>query len=197
MSRTASTAEIVRRFRRWYAAAERGGQRLPDAMALATVDPTGKPSVRFVLLKGADERGFVFYTNFKSRKGRELGGDPRAALAIHWTATDRQVRIEGIVHPVSDAEADAYWESRPRASRLAALASSQSQPIAERGLLVARMSELVRLHRGKDVPRPKHWSGFRLDPETIEFWTHRDHRLHERELFTRGARGWRGQILQP
>ena len=193
----ATTAEILRRFHRWYASAARRGQILPETMALATVGEDGAPAVRFVLLKGADEDGFVFYTNLASRKGRELAHEPRAALAFHWNAIRRQVRIEGAVTLVGDDEADLYWASRPRGSRLAAIASRQSEPIRDRSLLERQVERLKALHRSDVPPRPRHWSGYRLVPSAIEFWTHRDHRLHERELFTRTARGWRRAILQP
>lgn len=193
----ATTAEVLRRFHRWYASAERRGQILPETMALATVGEDGAPAVRFVLLKGADEDGFVFYTNLASRKGRELAHEPRAALAFHWNAIRRQVRVEGTVTSVTDEEADLYWASRPRGSRLAAIASRQSETIRDRNLLVREVTRLKALHRGGHPPRPGHWSGYRLEPRAIEFWTHRDHRLHERELFTRTPRGWRVEILQP
>jgi pyridoxamine 5'-phosphate oxidase len=192
-----ATAELVRRFWRWYRAAERGGQPLIEAMALATATRDGRVSLRYVLLKGADERGFVFFTNLRSRKGRELVANPRAALAFYWEATLRQVRVEGRIERVSEAEAAAYWRTRPRDSQLAAVASAQSEPVASRRVLVAEVARLRRAYRGRDVPRPRHWTGFRVVPSVVEFWTHRDHRLHEREAFTRSARGWKREILQP
>jgi pyridoxamine 5'-phosphate oxidase len=189
--------EALNRFRRWFAAARRTRQPLPEAMALATADARGLPAVRFVLLKEADERGFVFYTNDRSRKGRELRENPRASLAFHWDGLRRQVRVTGRVETVSEEEANAYWATRPRESQLAALASSQSEPLAARGDLVRRWRELERRHRGADVPRPPHWGGYRVLPDEIEFWTNRDHRLHDRELFVRTRRGWVRRLLQP
>ena len=195
--KSATSKELVRRFWRWYRAAERAKQPLIEAMALATAARGGQPSLRYVLLKGADERGFVFFTNVRSRKGKELVANPRAALAFYWEATLRQVRVEGRVERVTEEEADAYWRTRPRESQLAAVASAQSEPIASRDLLVAEVKRLRRAYQGEEVPRPRHWTGFRVLPSVIEFWSHRDHRLHEREVFTRARRGWRREILQP
>ena len=166
-------------------------------MALATAGGRGAPSVRFVLLKGADRRGFVFFTDGRSRKGRELRASARAAVAFYWNRLGKQVRIEGRVEEVSPAEADTYWATRPRASQLAALASEQSAALAGRRALIARWTELRRRYRRRPVPRPPTWTGFRLVPASIEFWTHRAHRLHERELFVRTRAGWRRQLLQP
>src|SRR5262249_17274962 len=190
-------ADPIARFHRWYAAARRTRILQPDAMALATADGRGRPAARMVLLKHADPAGFVFYTNTHSRKGRELRANPRAALGFHWDVLGRQIRIEGRVRPVSTAEADAYWATRPRASQLAALASDQSAPLASRARLLARWRALARRHRGHPVPRPPHWSGYRLVPDAIEFWTHREHRLHDREVFRRTTRGWKRALLQP
>ena len=170
---------------------------LAEAMALATAGRRGTPSVRFVLLKAADRRGFVFFTDGRSRKGRELRARARAAVAFYWNRLGRQVRIEGRVEEVSAAEADAYWATRPRASQLAALASQQSAALASRRSLVERWRELRRRQRRRPVPRPPAWTGFRIVPESIEFWTHREHRLHERELFVRTRAGWKRQLLQP
>jgi pyridoxamine 5'-phosphate oxidase len=150
-----------------------------------------------VLLKDAGEDGFVFYTNLNSRKGRELADNPRAALVFHWQPLGRQVRIEGRVRMVSAAEADAYWASRPRESQLGGAASAQSAPIASRTALLAQWRELARRYRGGAVPRPPHWTGFRVLPEAIEFWTQRPYRMHDRELFTRGRGGWKLTRLQP
>ncbi len=191
-------ADPLARFRRWFRQAERARLPLPQAMALATTARQGAPSVRFVLLKGADRRGFVFFTDGRSRKGRELRAAPaRAAVAFYWNPIGRQVRIEGRVQPVSAAEADAYWATRPRASQLAALTSQQSAILVSRRSLVARWRRLRQLHRGRPVPRPSEWTGFRIIPSSIEFWTHREHRLHDRELFVRTRAGWRRQLLQP
>jgi len=187
----------LRRFRRWFDEARRAGVPLPEAMALATADTAGRPSVRFVLLKEADERGVVFFTDARSRKGRELRENPRASAALFWDAIGKQVRLEGRTEGVAPAEVDRYWKTRPRESRLAALSSTQSAPIASRASLVATWRKLARRHPTDDVPRPAYWTGFRLVPDAIEFWRHRDHRLHERELFVRTRRGWTRTLLQP
>jgi pyridoxamine 5'-phosphate oxidase len=190
-------ADPIARFQRWFAQARRAGTPLPDAMTLATADRRGRPSARMVLLKGAEPDGFVFYTNSRSRKGHELRDNPHAALVFHWDRLNRQVRIEGPVKQVSAAEADAYWATRPRASQLAALASEQSAPLAGRAQLMVRWRALAQRYRGVPVPRPPHWTGYRLAPRSIEFWVHRDHRLHDREVFTRTPRGWSHKLLQP
>src|SRR5215472_4172575 len=190
-------ADPIARFHRWFAQARLTGMALPEAMTVATADARGRPSARLVLLKHADRDGFVFYTNGRSRKGRELAANPRAALVFHWSPLNKQVRIEGPVREVTAAEADAYWATRPRASQLAALASEQSAPIRSRGVLVAKWRALKRRHRGAAVPRPPHWTGYRVRPRSIEFWTHREHRLHDRELFTRTRSGWTQLRLQP
>lgn len=185
-------------FGHWFAEAQRAGAPLPESMALATADAEGRPSVRVVLLKGFDERGFVFFTNARSRKGQELEQNPRASLAFHWSALGKQVRIDGRVEPVAAAEVDAYWVTRPRESQLAAIASRQSAALASRAQLIARWEALRHRYRGKDIPRPHGWTGFRVVPESIEFWTHQDHRLHHRELFVRRRRGgWKRVLLQP
>lgn len=164
---------------------------------MATADKRGRPSVRFVLLKQGDDRGFVFFTNAGSRKGRELRANPRAAAAIYWDALGKQVRIEGRIEEVAPSEADAYWITRPRASQLAALASQQSATLASRGELLARWRTLRRRYRGQPVPRPVGWTGFRIVPDAIEFWIHQNHRLHRRELFVRTRSGWKRKLLQP
>jgi len=187
----------IARFQRWFRAAARAGIALPDAVALATAAPNGTPSVRFVLLKEASARGFVIYTDARSRKGRELAANARAALAFHWQPLGRQVRIEGRVRPVSAAEADAYWRTRPRGSQLSGFTSHQSAPLASRARLVARRRALERRMRGRDVPRPATWTGFRIEPSSIEFWTHREDRLHHRERFERTHRGWKLTLLEP
>jgi len=187
----------VLRFRRWFEQARRAGIELPEAMALATADVKGRPSVRFVLMKKIDRSGLVFFTNEGSRKGRELGVNPHAAAAFHWDRLHRQVRIEGRVERIAAAEANAYWRTRPRASQLAALASDQSAELAHRAALVGRWRALAARHRGQEVPRPPQWTGFRIVLQSFEFWTHRAHRLHDRELFVRTPRGWRRKLLQP
>jgi pyridoxamine 5'-phosphate oxidase len=187
----------IAQFSDWFGQSRRAGIVQPEATALATAGRGGRVSVRFVLLKSADAAGFVFYTNALSRKGRDLATNPRAALVFWWDRIGRQVRVEGRVRRVSAAEADRYWRSRPRLSRLAGAVSRQSAPIESRAILVARMEALRRRLRGRRVPRPPHWTGFRIIPDEIEFWTMRAHRLHERELFVRSARGWSRTMLQP
>lgn len=169
----------------------------PTAFSLATATPDGAPSLRIVLLKGVDERGFVFYTNLLSRKGRELSANPRVALCFHWMPLEVQVRVEGAAEPVSQSEADAYFASRDRGSQVGAWASSQSAPLAERDDLERRVAEFERRFEGQSVPRPPHWSGYRVEPERIEFWKNRVSRLHERHVYTRQADGWRVTMLYP
>jgi pyridoxamine 5'-phosphate oxidase len=185
----------VRQFARWFedAAAEAP---MPEAMALATADAQARPSVRMVLLKGFDDRGFVFYTGYGSRKGRELAANPRAALLFHWHALARQVRIEGAVERVPAEESDAYFASRAHGSRIAAVASRQSEVVATRDELEARVAELEAAHPD-EVPRPGRWGGFRLAPEAYEFWQHRDNRLHDRFRYRRADGGWTIERLQP
>lgn len=169
----------------------------PTAFTLATAGEGGRPSARVLLLKDVDGSGFVFYTNLESRKGRELSVNRQAAMVFHWPQLERQIRIEGRVVPVSDAEADQYFASRPRGSQVGAWASRQSRPIERPGDLDARVAEFERKFEGGAVPRPPHWSGFRLMPESIEFWKGKASRLHERQLFTRDGDGWRVQLLYP
>ena len=183
-------------FNRWYANAARAGEHLPDAVALATSD-RGRPSVRYVLLKGADDRGFVFYTNLGSPKARHLRANPRAEMAFYWDKPGRQVRVGGRVVPVSAAEADAYWDTRPRISRLGGIASAQSRPMPSRAALLARLARVSLRYAGRHIPRPANWSGFRIVPDRIEFWSRRSWRLHDRALFQRTRRGWKKTILQP
>jgi pyridoxamine 5'-phosphate oxidase len=167
-----------------------------DAVAVATASSDGSPSVRMVLLKGADERGFTFFTNYESRKGRELAENPRAALLFYLPEPGRQVRVEGLVSKVSEAESDAYFASRPRGGRLSAIASRQSEPLESRENLEARFAELDALYPD-EVPRPAHWGGFRLEPETYEFWQHRDNRLHDRFRYRPAPEGWAIERLAP
>jgi pyridoxamine 5'-phosphate oxidase len=169
----------------------------PTAFALGTVSADGQPSVRILLLKGVDERGFVFYTNHESRKGAELLAHPRAAMCFHWQPLERQVRVEGTTRPVSSDEADAYFASRARGSQLGAWASLQSRPIAAPGDLEARVAEMEARFAGGAVPRPPQWSGFRLVPHRIEFWHNMPSRLHERHVYHREAEGWRRETLYP
>jgi len=169
----------------------------PNAMTLATADARGAPSARIVLLKALDDRGFVFYTNLGSRKSRELAANPRAALVFHWAPLERQVRAEGMVERVSDAEADAYFASRARESRIGAWASRQSETMASDLVLQERIREVEQRYAGQPVPRPPHWSGYRLVPDRIEFWHGRAHRLHERRVFERGNGAWTLRRLFP
>jgi pyridoxamine 5'-phosphate oxidase len=184
-------------FRAWYDEARTTEINDSNAMALATADAQGRPSVRMVLLKGYDARGFVFYTNREGRKAAELAANPRAALLFHWKTLRRQVRIEGPVSHVSDEESDAYFASRSRDSQLGAWASDQSRPLDARETFERRYEEVRQRFEGQDVPRPPHWGGYRVAPERIEFWLDREHRLHERRLFVRDGAGWREGLLYP
>lgn len=181
----------------WYARARETELNDSNAMALATADAAGHPSVRMVLLKGHGPGGFVFYTNYEGRKGGELLANPNAALLFHWKSLRRQIRVEGAVEPVDDATADAYFASRSRDSQLGAWASDQSRPLAERGVFEARFAEVEARFADSQVPRPPHWSGFRVVPQRIEFWEDRDHRLHHRRLFIRAGTGWNEGLLYP
>jgi pyridoxamine 5'-phosphate oxidase len=187
----------LEQFRRWYAEAEAAGLRAPHAMALASATPDGTPSVRMVLLKGVDERGFVFYTGYVSRKGAELDANPRAALLFYWDPLGRQVRVEGGVERVTGEESDAYFATRPRAAQLAASASKQTAVLPGRDELDARVAELEREHAGDVVPRPEHWGGYRLLPDAFEFWQHREDRLHDRLRYRRDADRWIVERLSP
>lgn len=184
-------------FDEWYARARETELNDSNAMALATADAAGHPSVRMVLLKGHGADGFVFYTNYEGRKGGELLANPKAALLFHWKSLRRQIRIEGAVEPVDDATADAYFASRSRDSQLGAWASDQSRPLAERAVFEARFADVEARFADIQVPRPPHWSGFRVVPQRIEFWEDRDHRLHHRRVFTRAGTGWNEGLLYP
>ena len=182
---------------RWLEDARRAGIPNYEAMALATASRDGKTSLRFVLLKGIDDRGLVFFTAARSRKGLQLSDTPPASIAFYWQPRGRQVRIEGRVERVPDTDADKYWASRPRQSQLAASASHQSAPLPARAELLERCARLSRRLKGQEIPRPSYWTGFRVRPDAMEFWTHREHRLHQREIYVRRVRGWRCELLQP
>jgi len=189
--------EALRRFKELLSAAGKTDLREPAAMTLATADAVGRPSARVMLLKGVDERGFVFFTNQLSRKGRELLANPHASLCFFWQPLMKQVRIEGIIEAVSDEEANQYWTTRPRDSQLGAWASHQSEPLDERKTLESRLAEYQEKFADQPVPRPPHWSGFRVVPGRIEFWKAGWHRLHERECYEKTPAGWTKTLLNP
>jgi pyridoxamine 5'-phosphate oxidase len=184
------------RFAEWLTAAEATEPNDPNAVALATATKDGRPSVRIVLLKAWDERGFVIYTNLTGRKSLEIKENPRAHLDFHWKTQQRQIRIEGAVEQVSDEEADAYFATRARLSQAGAWASLQSQPLPDRETFETRLGDVLTRYP-TEIPRPPHWSGWRTIPEKIEFWQDRDGRLHEREVFTRSGNGWTTHLLYP
>jgi pyridoxamine 5'-phosphate oxidase len=184
-------------FDQWYAEARESEPNDAEAMTLATADADGQPSARIVLLKGHGPDGFVFYTNEQSAKGDQLLASPKAALLFHWKSLRRQLRIEGRVNRVPDAEADAYFATRGRDSQLGAWASDQSRPLDSRAAFEQRFEEMKTRFEGHDVPRPPHWRGYRVIPDQIEFWTDRPHRLHERRLFVRAGDHWSEGLLYP
>jgi pyridoxamine 5'-phosphate oxidase len=184
-------------FARWFAEAQAAAVEEPNAMTLATATPDGRPSARVVLLKGFDERGFVFFTDYRSRKGEELEANPHAALAFYWAEVERQVRIEGTVTRTSLEESELYYRTRPLGSRLGAWASHQSRPIGSREDLEAGLREVERRFSGPDVPLPPHWGGYRVTPESFEFWQGRESRLHDRMRYTREEDGWKIERLSP
>ena len=181
-------------FKAWYRAAEAAGLPIPEAMALATADSSGAPSVRMVLLKDLNEDGFVFFTNYESRKARELAGNPRASLCFHWPSLERQVRVYGSVARISQEASFAYFSSRPRGSRIGAWASRQSRPLEGREKLQARVEELTERWEGQEIPLPPHWGGYRLRPDRVEFWQGRTDRLHDRLVFRRPSDGAAGDM---
>jgi pyridoxamine 5'-phosphate oxidase len=188
----------IEQFRAWFDEALAANLHEPNAMTLATATPEGRPSARVVLLKGFDERGFVFYTNYEGRKSGELEANPRCALDFYWGELERQVRIEGRAGRIPDGESDAYFTGRPRGSQLGAWVSEQSRPVADRGVLERRLRELEAEYEGREVPRPPFWGGYRVEPEVIEFWQGRENRLHDRLVYRRsGNGGWRLERLQP
>jgi len=196
MTDAEAAVEPIALFRAWMRDAEAGELNDPNAVALATATTDGAPSVRMVLLKGLDERGFAFYTNAESRKGMELSGNPRAAMCFHWKSLRRQVRVEGLVSELPDAEADAYFHSRSRGSQLGAIASRQSRPLASRQTLEERV-RLAEERNPDEVSRPEYWRGYVLWPERIEFWINGAERLHDRFMFLRTDTGWLKERLYP
>lgn len=184
-------------FREWLAEAEKTEPNDPNAMCLATAGTDGQPHARMVLLKGLDESGYVFYTNTESDKGRQLAQNALAALCFHWKSLGRQVRIEGTVEAVAPREADAYFATRPRGSQLGAWASAQSRPLDARETFETRLEDVERLYRGKDIPRPPHWSGYRVIPRRVEFWQAEEFRLHWRIIYEKTENGWTTGMLYP
>ena len=190
-------ADPLKQFAAWFADAVAAGEILPEAMTLATSTRSGEPSARMVLLRGVDDRGFGFFTNYDSQKGRELAENPRAALVVYWPKLGRQVLVAGEVVKQSAEESTAYFHNRPLASQLSALASPQSQVIANRAVLEDSVAALSKRYEGGPVPLPQNWGGYRVIPQSIEFWQHRENRLHDRVRYTRQAKGWRIDRLAP
>lgn len=190
-------AEAMKRFHEEFARAATCGLKEPTAMTLATASRDGRPAIRTVLLKDADERGFVFFTNLESRKGLQLAANGRAALCFYWPPLDKQVIVEGTTSLVTDAEADAYWNTRPRDSQIGAWASLQSRPLARREELLERVATFTKKHEGGPVPRPPHWTGVRVAPDRIEFWTAMPYRLHDRTIYEKTKDGWTKTLAFP
>jgi pyridoxamine 5'-phosphate oxidase len=190
-------ADPLALFREWFQAASRAGVFMPESMTLATATKDGAPSARMVLLKGFDARGFVFFTNYGSRKALELEANPRAALVLHWPVLERQVRIEGSAARITHEESAAYFRTRPRGSRIGAWASDQSRPLESRAALEARVREIEQKFPGDDVPLPDFWGGYRLTPASIEFWQGKANRLHDRLLYEKDDGGWKVTRLYP
>jgi pyridoxamine 5'-phosphate oxidase len=192
-----SAADPISLFEEWFSEAVATGMRLPEAMALATATPKGVPSVRMVLLRGLENGRFAFFTNYQSRKGRELERNPRAALLFHWPSLERQVRIEGGVRKLTRRESHAYFQARPRESQLAAWASAQSSVLPSRESLEAEFDRVRTRFAGKNIPCPPFWGGYQLVPARIEFWQGREHRLHDRRCYEKQGRGWKVTLLAP
>jgi pyridoxamine 5'-phosphate oxidase len=197
LDESAVSADPIVEFARWFDEALKARVMEPNAMTLATVGADGTPSARVVLLKGFDERGFVFFTDYRSQKGRELQRNPRAALVLYWPELERQVRITGSTDTISREESEAYFRTRPRTSRISAWVSEQSQVIASREALDKRVPAMEKRFPGDDVPLPPHWGGFRVVPEAMEFWQGRESRLHDRIRYLRGEKDWRIERLSP
>jgi pyridoxamine 5'-phosphate oxidase len=197
LDETSVASDPLVEFARWFEEAVKAEARDPNAMTLATASPDGVPSARIVLLKGFDERGFVFFTDYRSRKGTELAANPRAALVFYWPELERQVRISGVTSETGRQESEAYFRTRPRGSRIGAWISHQSQVIASRQQLESQIADVERRYPGDDVPLPPYWGGFRLRPESIEFWQGRTNRLHDRIRYLREGERWRIERLSP
>jgi pyridoxamine 5'-phosphate oxidase len=197
LTESGADADPVEQFRKWFEEALAADLHEPNAMTLGTATPGGRPSARIVLLKGFDERGFVFYTNYEGRKARELEDNPYCALVFYWGELERQVRVEGRASRIPKEESDAYFDSRPRGSRLGAWVSEQSRTIESREALEDRLRELEERYEGAEIPRPPFWGGYRVEPDSVEFWQGRENRLHDRLIYRRSERGWKIERLQP
>jgi pyridoxamine 5'-phosphate oxidase len=197
LTESAADPDPIAQFRRWFDTALAADLHEPNAMTLATATPEGRPSARIVLLKGFDERGFVFYTSYEGRKSEEIEASPRCALVFYWGELERQVRVEGGVSRIPEEESDEYFGSRPRGSQLGAWASEQSRPVEGRDALEERLRNLEAEYEGREVLRPPFWGGYRVEPEVIEFWQGRENRLHDRLVYRRSGGSWRRERLQP